>query len=160
MGLPPHLKMKVFTSAPPGTLVEILLGSKRGNNDYPAGTNSQYQAYTTKSNEWEQLEFKFSQIPQGSETSFSQIDQITLLFNPNSATSDAYYFDELTGPPLLEGSATTHESKGGSMMNTDPGELGSAGVPAVETTKPVTAVKTQTETVVKPAPNKNKKNKK
>ncbi|MCE3226360.1 MAG: glycoside hydrolase family protein [Bacteroidetes bacterium] len=100
LGIPPKLKMKVYTSAPAGTLVEILLGSKRGNNDYPAGTHSQYQAYTTKSNEWEELEFKFSQIPQGSETSGSQIDQVVLLFNPNSSTSDTYYFDDLTGPTI------------------------------------------------------------
>ncbi|MCE3260585.1 MAG: hypothetical protein K0S12_2226 [Bacteroidetes bacterium] len=100
LGIPPKLKMKVYTSAPAGTLVEILLGAKRGNNDYPAGTHSQYQAYTTKSNEWEELEFKFSQIPQGSETAANQIDQVVLLFNPNSSTSDTYYFDDLTGPSL------------------------------------------------------------
>jgi hypothetical protein len=100
LGIPPKLKMKIYTNAPAGTLVEILLGNKNGNNDYPAGTNSQYQVYTTKTNAWEELEFKFSQIPQGSQTSTSQIDQITLLFNPNSSTSDAYYFDEITGPGL------------------------------------------------------------
>lgn len=100
LGIPPKLKMKVYTTAPAGTLVEVLLGSRNGNNDYPAGTHSQYQAYTTVSNQWEELEFKFSQIPQGSETSSSQIDQAVLLFNPNSSTSDTYYFDELTLPPL------------------------------------------------------------
>ena len=99
-GIPPRMKMKVHTTAPPGTLIEILLGSKRGNNDYPAGTHSQYQAYTSTSNEWEELEFKFAQIPQGSETAADQIDQIVLLFNPNSSTSDTYYFDDLTGPGL------------------------------------------------------------
>jgi hypothetical protein len=101
LGVPPKIKMKIYTAAPAGTLVEILLGSKRGNNDYPAGTNSQFQAYTTVSNEWEELEFKFSQIPQGSETSTAEIDQITLLFNPNSSTSDTYYFDDIAGPPLV-----------------------------------------------------------
>jgi hypothetical protein len=99
-GIPPRLKMKIYTTAPAGTLVEVLLGSKRGNNDYPAGTHSQYQAYTSVSNEWEELEFKFSQIPQGSETAADQIDQVVLLFNPNSSTSDSYYFDDLTGPPV------------------------------------------------------------
>lgn len=99
-GTPPRIKMKVYTTAPAGTLVEILLGSKRGNNDYPAGTHSQYQAYTSTSNEWEELEFKFAQIPQGSETSADQIDQIVLLFNPNSSTSDTYYFDDISGPSL------------------------------------------------------------
>jgi len=101
IGIPPKIKMKIYTTAPVGTLVEILLGSKRGNNDYPAGTNSQYQAHTTVSGQWEELEFKFSQIPQGSETSLVQIDQVTLLFNPNSSNSDTYYFDDLTGPALL-----------------------------------------------------------
>lgn len=101
LGEPPKIKMKIYTSAPPGTLVEILLGSKNRNNDYPAGTNSQYQAYTTVSNKWEQLEFKFSQIPQGSETSTQQVDQVTLLFNPNTSTSDTYYFDDITGPELV-----------------------------------------------------------
>lgn len=100
-GVPPRLKMKIYTAAPPGTLVEILLGSNRGNNAYPAGTNSQYQAYTTVSNQWEELEFKFSQIPEGSETSTTQVDQVTLLFNPNSNTSDKFYFDEITGPGLV-----------------------------------------------------------
>jgi hypothetical protein len=98
--------MKIYTTAPVGTLVEILLGSRQGNNDYPAGTNSQYQAYTSVTNKWEELEFKFSQIPQGSETSTTQIDQVTLLFNPNSANSDKYYFDDITGPLL-----TTTEEK-------------------------------------------------
>lgn len=102
LGIPPRFRIKVYTSAPPGTLVEILIGSKNGNNDYPAGTNSQYQTYTTKTNAWEELEFKFSQVPQGSETAFDQIDQVTLLFNPNSSTSDIYFFDEITGPGIVE----------------------------------------------------------
>jgi hypothetical protein len=101
LGNPPQLKLKVYTTAPEGTLVEVLLGAKRGNNDYPAGTHSQYQAYTTVSGAWEELKFKFSQIPQGSETAGDQIDQIVLLFNPNSSNSDTYYFDDLTGPPIL-----------------------------------------------------------
>lgn len=102
-GTPPHFKLKVFTTAPPGTLVEILLGCRKGNNDYPAGTHSQYQAYTKKTNEWEELDFLFSQIPQGSETTPEQVDQIVLLFNPNSSTSDAYYFDDLVGPSMQSG---------------------------------------------------------
>lgn len=110
-GIPPRLKMKVYTTAPAGTLVEVLLGSKRGNNDYPAGTHSQYQAYTSTSGEWEEIEFKFSQVPQGSETGPDQIDQIVLLFNPNSSTSDSYYFDDLTGPGLDAAAPAAEEPK-------------------------------------------------
>ncbi|MES2285967.1 MAG: hypothetical protein V4547_09790 [Bacteroidota bacterium] len=101
LGVPPKIKMKIYTNAPVGTLVEFLLGNKLGNNSYPEGTNSQYQAYTTTTNAWEELEFKFAQIPEGSQTSFDQIDQITLLFSPNSSSSDTYYFDDITGPVVV-----------------------------------------------------------
>lgn len=148
LGVPPRFKLKVYTSAPAGTLVEILLGSRRGNNDYPAGTHSQYQAYTKVSNQWHELEFLFSQIPQGSETSVSQIDQVVLLFNPNSSTSDTYYFDELTGPPLGTAQGTV-EGSGTGTADQNP--------EAVITTKPdITPPKTETTTT---KPNKTKKKK-
>ena len=105
-GIPPKIKMKVYTTAPAGTLVEILLGSKAGNNAYPEGTNSQFQAHTTVSNAWEELEFKFAQTPEGSKTSTTEVDQITLLFNPNSSSSDTYYFDELSGPAVSSAQKT------------------------------------------------------
>lgn len=135
LGVPPRLKMKIYTSAPPGTLVEILLGSKRGNNDYPAGTHSQYQAYTKVSNQWEELEFLFSQVPQGSETAANQIDQVTLLFNPNSSNSDTYYFDEITGPPVIAKTATM--SSTGS-TDTEEQSVGDPAQPAVNSTQTVT----------------------
>lgn len=109
LGIPPKIKMKIYTSAPVGTLVEILLGSKGRNAEYPAGTNSQYQAHTTVANGWEELEFKFAQIPEGSETQATEIDQLTLLFNPNSSTSDVYYFDDIAGPAI--GMASTEDVK-------------------------------------------------
>lgn len=105
-GIPPKIKLKLYTTAPAGTLVEILLGDKTGNNAYPDGTHSQFQAHTTVSNAWEEVEFKFAQIPEGSKTTSSQVNQITLLFNPNSSSSDTYYFDELSGPAVVSGSKT------------------------------------------------------
>ncbi|MCE3280267.1 MAG: putative beta,3-glucanase [Bacteroidetes bacterium] len=57
LGVPPKLKMKLYTTAPVGTLVEILLGDKTKNNTYPAGTNSQFQAYTTVTGQWEDYYF-------------------------------------------------------------------------------------------------------
>ncbi len=101
LGVPPRLRLKVYTTAPVGTLVEILLGSKEQMTAYPEGTNSQFQARTTVSGAWEDLEFKFAQVPTGSMTSFTQINLVTLLFNPNTSTNDIYYFDELQGPSLL-----------------------------------------------------------
>ncbi|MBC7863731.1 MAG: hypothetical protein IAF38_12200 [Bacteroidia bacterium] len=102
LGIPPKIKLKIYTNAPIGTLVEVLLGSKGRNNEYPAGTHSQYQAHTTLTGAWEELEFKFSQIPEGSETTDAEINQITLMFNPNSASTDIYYFDELSGPMVIK----------------------------------------------------------
>ncbi|MGZ4036665.1 MAG: hypothetical protein ACXVPQ_02485, partial [Bacteroidia bacterium] len=95
----PKLKMKIFTTAPAGTVVEIQLG-RRGGIAYPDGTYSQFQTVTTVSNDWEELEFNFSEIPQGSKTDGSQINQITILFNPNSMSNDIYYFDEISGPVI------------------------------------------------------------
>lgn len=116
IGNPPKIKMKIYSTAPVGTLVEFLLGNKLGNNSYPEGTNSQYQAYTTISNAWEELEFKFAQVPEGSQTAFNQIDQITLLFSPNSSSSDTYYFDDITGPVVV--STGNSESVGSKIQTT------------------------------------------
>lgn len=107
-GNPPKLSMKVFTTAPVGTMVEIQLG-EAGKNAYPAGTHSQYQAFTTVTNAWEELTFKFAQIPAGSEVKNEAVNLITVLFNPNSLTADTWYFDDLTGP-ALKTAATTQES--------------------------------------------------
>jgi hypothetical protein len=99
-GQPQVIKMKVYTTAPAGTLIELQLGKKDG-PAYPDGVNSQYQAVTTAVGVWEEVEFKFSQTPQGSQTSFEDVDQITLLFNPNTNSDHVYYFDDLTGPNVL-----------------------------------------------------------
>jgi hypothetical protein len=93
------IKMKVFTTAPVGTLVEIQLG-KSVQVTYPDGTHSQYQARTTKTGTWEELEFNFVTTPQGSKTLPSEVDQVVLLFNPNTNTTDTWYFDDLTGPAI------------------------------------------------------------
>ncbi|MDF2436647.1 MAG: hypothetical protein K0Q95_1023 [Bacteroidota bacterium] len=111
LGVPPKLKMKVYTTAPVGTMVEILLGDKLMNNTFPGGTNSQYQAHTTVTGAWEELEFKFAQIPEGSETPTTGVDQITLLFNPNSESSDTYYFDDITGPAIIPMATTPEVNK-------------------------------------------------
>ncbi len=106
IGVPPTISMKVYTTAPVGTPIEIQLG-KSGKISYPEGTHSQYQAKTTVRNAWEVVKFKFSEIPKGSKTSVEDVDQITILFNPNTLTSDKYYFDEITGPVLVAEKAET-----------------------------------------------------
>jgi hypothetical protein len=98
----PKIKMKVYTTAPPGSTVEIQLGKKEG-NAYPEGVHSQYQAITSVKGAWEELEFHYAVSPKGSETRASQVDQITLLFNPNSNTTHLWYFDDIQGPALSKG---------------------------------------------------------
>lgn len=106
LGNPPKIKMKVYTSAPVGTKVEIQLG-KKGDDNYPSGIHSQYQAVTTVQNAWEELVFTFSQIPKGSQVSSTEIDRVAILFAPNSSSSDIFYFDDLTIPLLFSTPADT-----------------------------------------------------
>lgn len=101
----PKLRMKVYSTAPAGTLVEIQLGKKTG-PAYPDGTHSQFQAYTTTSGQWEELEFNYSQTPRGSDTGPKEVDQLTILFNPNTNTTHTWYFDDLEGPPVTESHAS------------------------------------------------------
>ncbi len=101
IGTPPKFKMKVFTNAPVGTAIELQLGNKSG-KEYPASIHSQYRANTSKRGEWEEIEFVFSHIPQGSMVSSTEVDQILLLFNPDSNTYEVFYFDDFTGPQIQQ----------------------------------------------------------
>lgn len=100
-GFPPKLKMKIFTTAPEGTIVELQFGSKADDN-YPSGCHSQYQAVITKRNAWEELTFNFLMTPKGSTVPSTEIDKITLLFGPNVKTNYLFYFDDLTGPVFYD----------------------------------------------------------
>jgi hypothetical protein len=97
----PKLKLKVYTNAPVGSLVEIQLGRRKSLVAYPDGTHSQFQAFTKVSGAWEELEFTFSQVPEGSVTRSSEIDQVTLLFMPGTGATYEFYFDDLSGPQVL-----------------------------------------------------------
>ncbi len=98
IGVPPKIKMKVYTKAPIGTRVEVQFGRK--GETYPTGVHSAYQTNTTVQNAWEELTFNFAEIPKGSTTAATEIDQIILMFSPNSSNNDVYYFDDVTGPDL------------------------------------------------------------
>lgn len=98
-GTAPKITMKVYSSAPAGTKIDLQLGT-RTNTTYPAGVHSEYTATTTVQNAWELVTFDFVKIPTGSTTNATQIDKIVVLFNPGTTTTDTYYFDEPTGPML------------------------------------------------------------
>lgn len=96
----PKIKMKIFTTAPIGTIVDIQLGIKSIDN-YPAGIHSEYRTYTTKQNEWEELVFDFLQLTPGSMVNSDTINKIVLLLHPNSSDRDTMYFDDISGPELV-----------------------------------------------------------
>lgn len=103
MGTAEKIKMKIFTTAPVGTSIELQLGAKEF-DDYPQGIHSQYQAITTIQHAWEDVTFNFSQILDGSLVAQTEIDKLILLFSPNTNRGDIYYFDDLTGPDLIPAS--------------------------------------------------------
>ncbi|MFN6037903.1 MAG: hypothetical protein ACK452_05505, partial [Bacteroidota bacterium] len=96
----PKIKMKVFSKAPIGTLINLQLGISSVDN-YPDGVNSEFIAATTQQNSWEILNFNYYQSPIGSLASSQGIDKIVLLFNPGSTVQDTFYFDDVIGPDVL-----------------------------------------------------------
>jgi hypothetical protein len=106
----PRLKMKLYTTAPIGTLIEIQL-QRPSDKPYPEGVQSQYQARTTVSKAWEELEFVYSQSPAGSNTQPNEVEFITILVNPNSLTRDIYYFDDIVGPAIVKDEVSQRSKK-------------------------------------------------
>jgi hypothetical protein len=96
----PKIKLKVYSSAPAGSMITIQLGSKM-DDCYPSGVHSEYQAVTSAQNAWQQLTFTYYQSPTGSLTAATDIDKIVLLFSPGTNAQDTMYFDDITGPELL-----------------------------------------------------------
>lgn len=105
----PKMKMKVFSSAPPGTKIKLHLGPKTDDN-YPTGVHSEYVGVTKMQNAWEMIIFHYLQSPQGSNSAPDNVDKIALFFNPNSNEKDTFYFDDLMGPELLSASVPEMES--------------------------------------------------
>jgi hypothetical protein len=103
------ITMKLYTTAPVGTMIQLQLGSS-SIPSYPAGVHSEYMAITTAQNAWQNVTFNFSQITPGGTVSPTNIDKIVMLFRPNSNTSDTVYFDDLTGPSIAPVSVPVIES--------------------------------------------------
>lgn len=76
-------KIKVF-SAVPGFKVLLKLEDKAN-----AGTNTELEATTTKTNEWEELSFPFPG------TASNKYNKIVLIFDLATKNTNTYYFDDL-----------------------------------------------------------------
>ncbi|MWB94140.1 family 16 glycosylhydrolase [Flavobacterium sp. GA093] len=90
------IMIDVYTTAPIGTVVSMNLENSATSlpTNFPTGRNSNYVAITTKQNQWETLTFYYNSSPDGG-TSNLAINQMVLLFNSGSYTSDTYYFDNV-----------------------------------------------------------------
>lgn len=96
----PKIKMKVYSTAPIGTMLHLQLGTSLDNN-YPTGSNSEFVAATTTKNAWEQVTFNFYQLTPGGLASPTDIDKLVFLFDPGDSTAnDTIYIDDIIGPAL------------------------------------------------------------
>jgi hypothetical protein len=96
----PKISIKVYSSAPVGSQIQLQLG-KKSIDSFPAGTHSSFIGITTVQNAWELITFDYYESPFGSMVLPTEIDKIILLFNPLSSSVETIYFDDLTGPPLM-----------------------------------------------------------
>ncbi|SEK26463.1 Por secretion system C-terminal sorting domain-containing protein [Aquimarina amphilecti] len=109
--------MDVFTSAPVGTEISLSLENRIGSdNDFPAGRNSQYTSVVKEQNQWHTIAFSYTTAPDAGTSNLS-IDEISILFNPNSNISETYYFDNFRYgiteyPPTYEFSEMIHNYNG------------------------------------------------
>ncbi|MNX28774.1 F5/8 type C domain protein [compost metagenome] len=90
------IMIDVYTSAPIGTVVSLNLENSATSlpANFPTGRNSNYVAITTKQNQWETLTFYYNSSPDAG-TSNLAINQMVILANSGSYTSDTYYFDNI-----------------------------------------------------------------
>lgn len=91
------IRLKVYSAAAPGTLIQIQLGKKEIAQAYPKGTYAQFEGVTTKQNEWEEIEFKYHHSPSGSVVKAGQVNTVTLLFSPGTYSGETFFFDDLSG---------------------------------------------------------------
>jgi hypothetical protein len=109
------LKMKVYTTAPVGTELNINFENRaRAGSDYPMGRRCVLQAKTTRSRAWEELTFKLILKPDPN-TLDGSIDQLVMLLAPNTNTNDVYFFDDfyLEEKPCKDLQIGTNELEGG-----------------------------------------------
>ena len=86
--------LDVYTAAPVGTpiLIQLENSSVATATNFPAGRHSKYLAYTRVQNAWQRLKFILNDRIDTA-TADSAVNQMVLMLNPNTLTSDTYYLD-------------------------------------------------------------------
>lgn len=93
-------KMSITVWSPaPGQTVQITLENDvlAQPANFPTGRHSVYLATTTTSMAWETLTFNFNNRPDASVAN-TNVNRIVLLFQPNTNSSNTWYWDNLRGP--------------------------------------------------------------
>ena len=121
----PKITMKVYSSMPAGSKIELQLGNKFYIG-YPAGVHSQYTTQTTSSRAWETVSFNFMLAPNGSSVSAYTVDKLVLLFKPGGNVRDTIYFDDLMGPSLTPVAIDKLNENGFSVSQNMPNPAGEA----------------------------------
>ena len=96
-----RILMDVYTDAAPGTKVSLNFENSTVANagNYPSGRYANFEAVTSRRNQWETLEFVCTGTPDAG-TGGSSVDQWILLFAPVTNTGNVFYYDNLrTGQP-------------------------------------------------------------
>ncbi|MCX6182399.1 MAG: T9SS type A sorting domain-containing protein, partial [Bacteroidetes bacterium] len=89
-----NFNMLVRSDAPAGTTVMIQLENRtKTSKGWPNGVHSRYSAVTGAPNTWVNLKFTLLDIPDYN-TKGDSVNQIILLFAPNSYTTNTYFFDD------------------------------------------------------------------
>jgi hypothetical protein len=96
-----QMSIDVWSPAAGKTVQITLENATLAGGGFPAGRHSIYLATTTVAMGWETLTFTFSEQPDPSVAN-DNVDQLVLLFDPNSNNGDTYYWDNLNGPELAE----------------------------------------------------------
>ena len=89
------LAMDVFTSEPPGRTINLQFESQPlASGGYPLGRHSVYTSSTELSGAWHTLYFDHIQSPDGN-FGDNIVNQLTILFEPNSFENSVFFFDNL-----------------------------------------------------------------
>jgi beta-glucanase (GH16 family) len=88
--------MDVYTDAPIGTRLSLNFEVSQAAlpTNWPTGRHSNYEAVTTKQNQWETVTFYISATPDKG-ASDAAVDKFVFLFNPVTNTANTYYIDNI-----------------------------------------------------------------
>lgn len=125
-----RVAVDVYTTAPVGTIISMNLENELQvaavtPEDWQVGRHSFYQTETTKTGQWETLEFNYNfraalgdWANNKASAPFTGIDQLIFLITPGVASSGTFYFDNFRvmeynkDAPATEGSSSSSSSTG------------------------------------------------